>query len=309
MIFSLVVPVYRNEPSIAELMRALAEIDRQMGGEFEAVLVVDGSPDRSLELLAAALPQAAFRSQLLALSRNFGAFAAVTAGLEHANGDLFGTMAADLQEPPELILEFRRLLLGGEYDVVVGIRTARADAFWQRLAAAIFWRAYRALVQHDMPASGVDVFACTREFRRHLLSLRENNSTLVGLLFWLGFRRGEVRYERRERSHGRSTWSFARRLRYLLDSTFAFSDLPLRILSGAGLLGVIFSVVLATVVFFADLAGREVPGYASTILTVMFFGALNSLGLGIIGEYLWRTFENTKGRPSYIVARHEHFQK
>lgn len=309
MIFSLVVPVYRNETSIPDLVASLEDLSRRMDGELEAVLVVDGSPDRSLELLRQALASAGFRAQLLALSRNFGAFAAVTAGLSHAGGDLFGVMAADLQEPPELILDFRRLLLSGEYDVVVGIRTARADAWSQRLASGIFWRAYRWFVQREIPPGGVDVFACTRELRDHLLSLRESNSTLVGLLFWLGFRRGEVRYERRARGHGRSAWSFARRLRYLLDSAFAFTDLPLRVLSIAGFTGVVFSIVLASVVFVADLAGREVPGYASTILTVMFFGALNSLGLGIIGEYLWRTFENTKGRPTYIVARHERFEK
>ena len=308
--FSLIIPVYRNEESLPELIRVLEEIDRQMDGDLEAVFVVDGSPDRSLELLARALPAATFRSQLLALSRNFGSFAAVTAGLAHAEGDQFAVMAADLQEPPELILEFRRRLLDGDIDVVVGVRTGRADALTQRLAAAVFWAAYRSLVQHEIPPGGVDVFACNRKFRDHLLALREHNSTLIGLLFWLGFRRAEVPYERRRRSQGRSSWSFSRRFRYLLDSTFAFSDLPLRILSGAGIAGVVVSVTLAAVVFFVDLSGvTEVPGYASTILTVMFFGGLNSLGLGIIGEYLWRTFENTKGRPAYIVARHEDFRK
>lgn len=309
MIFSLVVPVYRNEAFVPELLSTLDDLATRMDGELEVVFVVDGSPDRSHELLAAALPRAKFRSQLLALSRNFGSFAAINAGLAHARGELFGTMAADLQEPPELILEFRRRLLTGEHDVVVGVRAGRADDAFQRFAAETFWWLYRKLVQSEIPAGGVDVFACNREFRDHLLALREHNSTLVGLLFWLGFRRAEVSYERRSRAHGRSAWSFARRFRYLLDSTFAFSDLPLRILSAAGIAGVLVSVTLAVIVFLFDLTGvREVPGYASTILAVMFFGGLNSLGLGIIGEYLWRTFENTKDRPPYIVARRQEFR-
>jgi glycosyltransferase involved in cell wall biosynthesis len=309
MIFSLVIPVYRNEGSIPELLRALEQLDRQMAGELEAVFVVDGSPDRSAELLAGALPAVAFRSQLLVLSKNFGAFAAVTAGLAHARGELFGVMAADLQEPPDLILQFREQLLTRQYDVVVGTRSVRGDPLGQRTASAIFWFLYRHLVQREIPPGGADVFACNRQFRDQLLALRERNSTLVGLLFWMGFRRGEVQYARRQRTHGRSAWSFPRRLRYLLDSTFAFSDLPVRILSAVGLAGVMLSLVLASVVLLAKLTGRiRVPGYTATVLVVMFFGGLNSLGLGILGEYLWRTFENTKGRPPYIVSRHEQFQ-
>ena len=223
MMFSLVVPVYRNEDSIPDLLQALEQLDRNMAGELEAVFVVDGSPDRSLELLARALPTVPFRCQLLAFSRNFGAFAATSAGLAHARGELFGVMAADLQEPPELILNFREHLLADEYDIVVGTRAARSDPLGQRMASAIFWGLYRFLVQREIPHGGVDVFACNRIVRDHLLRLHESNTTLVGLLFWLGFRRGEVAYARRPRRHGRSAWSFWRRVRYLLDSTFAFS--------------------------------------------------------------------------------------
>ena len=307
--FSLVVPVYRNEASIPSLVATLEELNRAMAGDFEAVLVVDGSPDRSLELLAAALPGAAFESQLVVLSRNFGAFSAISAGLESARGSLFAIMAADLQEPPELVREIRRMLETGQYDVVVGTRTTRQDPLASRLLSALFWRLYRALVQRDMPPGGLDVFGCTREFRDHLLALPERRAVLVGLFFWLGFRRGEVSYARRPRRHGKGAWSFARRVRYSLDSVLAFSDLPVRLLSLAGLLGVGLSVVLAAIVAWARWSGRiAVPGYAATALLIMFFGGLNSLGLGVIGEYVWRTFENTKGRPGYVVAQRRAFR-
>lgn len=308
--FSLVIPVYRNEGSIPELIETLESLNREMDGELEAVLVVDGSPDGSLELLERALQTAGFRAQLLALSRNFGSFAAVTAGLRAARGDHFGVMAADLQEPPELILEFRRSLLDDQADVVVGTRSGRGDPLGKRVTSAAFWALYRLLVQREMPRGGVDVFACNRRFRDELLALPERNTTLVGLVFWLGFRRQEVGYSRRPRRHGTSAWSLARRVRYLLDSTFAFSDLPVRLLSVVGLLGIAISVVLAIVVVAAKLRGAiEVPGYAATVLAVMFFGGLNSLGLGMLGEYMWRTFENTKSRPSYVVARKWQFQE
>jgi len=307
--FSLIIPVYRNEGSIPSLVEALEELNRSMGGDLEAVLVVDGSPDRSLELLVAALPKAAFSSQLLVLSRNFGVYPAITAGLASARGSLFAMMAADLQEPPELIAEMRRELETGQFDVVVGTRAKRKDPFVSRVLSATFWKLYKLLVQREIPPGGVDVFGCTREFREHLLALPERNTMLIGLIFWLGFRRGEVSYSRRPRQHGRSAWTFMRKLRYFMDSTFAFSDLPVRLLSLAGILGMSLSVIYTGVVIFAKWTGQiPVPGYSATALLIMFFGGLNSLGLGLIGEYVWRTFENTKRRPSYVVAQRLEFE-
>lgn len=306
--FSLIIPVYRNEGSILLLLETLEDLNRLMNGDLEAVLVVDGSPDQSLALLTAALPNASFSSQLIALSRNFGAFAAITAGLAAARGDLFATIAADLQEPPELVMEIREKLETGEYDVVVGKRAGREDPLLNRLLAAIFWKLYRLLVQRELPVGGVDMFGCTQEFREHLLSLRERNTMMIGLIFWLGFRRGEVSYRRRPRLHGKSAWSFARRVRYLMDCTFAFSDLPVRLLSLVGILGITISIILTAITLFVKWTGRvPVPGYSATVLLIMFFGGLNSLGLGLIGEYVWRTFENTKGRPGYVVAQHRDF--
>lgn len=308
--FSLVIPVYRSEGSLPELLGVLEELHRVMDRDLEVVLVADGSPDRSLERLKDLLPHASFASQLLALSRNFGSFAAIVAGLAAARGTHFGVMAADLQEPPELVVEFRRRLLADEADVIVGTRAGRADGVGRRLTSGLFWYFYRKLVQRDMPAGGVDVFACNRLFRDHLLTLPERNTSLVGLIFWLGFRRAEVGYDRLPRRHGKSGWSFGRRLRYLLDATFAFSDLPVRLMSAIGLAGLGFSMLLAIVVVIAKLQGSvAVPGYAATVLVIIFFGGLNSLGLGLLGEYVWRAFENTKGRPPYVVARRWQFER
>lgn len=286
----------------------LEELNISMSGDLEAVLVVDGSPDHSLDLLAAALPKTNFTSQLLVLSRNFGSYNAISAGLASARGSLFATMAADLQEPPQLIIDIRRKLETGHYDVVVGTREGRDDPVVSSFLANTFWKLYKLLIQRDIPSGGVDLFGCNEEFRQHLLSLRERNTMLVGLIFWLGFRRGEVVYRRRPRLHGKSAWSFSRKFRYLLDSTFAFTDLPVRLLSLIGLLGITLAVILAAVTLFVKWTGRvPVPGYSATVMLIMFFGGLNSLGLGLIGEYVWRTFENTKGRPGYVIARHLDF--
>jgi glycosyltransferase involved in cell wall biosynthesis len=306
--YSLVIPVFRNESSIPELLRALADLNEKLGRELEAVFVVDGSPDRCAELLELELPRQEFHSKLVLLSRNFGAAAAVRAGLAEARGPWFAMMAADLQEPPELVLAFFRALEKEPVDVVIGTRTKRGDPPLSRWASQLFWLFYRKLVQPEMPPGGVDVFGCNQAFRDHLLALHESNSTLVGLLFWLGFRRKLFPYERRARQHGKSAWTVGRKLRYLTDSVFAFSDLPVRLLVLVGTVGLLFSVVFALVVLVARLSGAiPVPGYAGTALLITFFAALNSFGLGVIGSYLWRAFENTKRRPEAVVMSRVEF--
>lgn len=304
---SLIVPVFRSEEFIPDLIAVATDLNRELGN-LEVVFVDDGSPDRSRERLIQLLPSTAFKSQLVILSRNFGSFAAIRAGLAAGSGEHFAVMSADLQEPATAIVEFFRVLRQGHHDVVVGTRDRRDDPFSTRLASATFWWFYKRLVQRDIPDGGVDVFGCTRAFRDEVLALPERNSTLVGLIFWLGFRRTEVRYARQPRRYGASGWSFSRKVKYLLDSTFAFSDLPIRLLSLAGLTGMAVSIILALIVLATRFAGRvQVPGYTATVLTVMFFGGLNSFGIGILGEYLWRTFENTKRRPEYVVAQTNHY--
>jgi polyisoprenyl-phosphate glycosyltransferase len=300
--YSLIVPVYGNEESIPDLIRTVATLAARMDGDFEAVFVVDGSPDLSHARLREALPAAGFRSQLLLHARNFGSFAAIRSGLATARGAWLAIMAADLQEPIELIEGFYRVLERGETDVVIGTRAGRTDPLPARVASALFWWTYRKFVQPEIPRGGVDVFGCTREFRDQLLGLGEANTSLVGQIFWLGFRRTELPYQRLPRRHGRSAWSLSRKLKYLMDSLFAFSDLPIRLLIAAGGTGLAAAIVFGIVVAAARLLGSvDVPGYAMTMVAVLFFGGLNAFGLGIIGAYTWRAYENTKQRPLAIV--------
>jgi polyisoprenyl-phosphate glycosyltransferase len=305
---SLVIPVYKNSGNIPPLIEAVAELNENLGGDFEVVFVVDGSPDDSYQRLAQALPSAPFRSQLLLLSRNFGSFAAIRAGLEAGQGEHFAVMAADLQEPPELIREFAQKLAVDEADVVIGRRVGRSDPFFSRLASQIFWATYRRIVMPQVPPGGIDVFGCTREVRDQVLALAERNSSLVGLLLWVGYRRVEVPYARRARTIGTSAWTFGKKLRYLSDNIYSFTDLPIRVLGMVGGLGLVLSTLFGTMVLVLRLAGLiTVPGYAATVLLVAFFGTLNCLGLAIIGGYLWRTFENTKSRPGFIVSSRRAF--
>ena len=305
---TLVIPVYRNEGSIHDLLGAVEKLHHALNGEMETVFVIDGSPDRSYEILRSALPEKSFPSKLVLLSRNFGSFQAIRTGLQLGNGGRFAVMAADLQEPPELVLEMDRALRDEAIDVVVGVRDGRMDPILSRIPAQIFWGLYRRYVVPEIPPGGVDVFGCNRQFRDTLLQLDERHSSLIAQIFWLGFRRKCISYIRQERQHGKSAWTLHKKINYLMDSIFAFTDLPIRLLIRIGGGGAFLSGLLGLSILIAKLLGMiTVPGYAMTMLVITFLGAVNLLGLGIVGSYAWRAYENTKGRPLAIVLRDECF--
>jgi len=305
---SIVIPVYRNESTLRGLLDLLSEIQGELGGGMEVVFVVDGSPDRCEAILAAALGEQPFESRLLTHSRNFGSLAAVRTGLASAQGRHLVVMAADLQETRQWVIDCLHALQNGA-DVVVGVRRKRSDPWGTRMAAGIFWGLYRRLVNRSIPAGGVDVFGCNTAVRDHLLSMGESHTSLVGQLYWVGFRREQVEYERVARPSGKSGWSFSRRVQYLLDSVFAFTDLPIRLLAMTGFGGLFFVVIISAVTLAAKLMGLiEVPGYTGILLSVLFMGALNLLSVGVVGMYMWRAFENTKQRPLSIVMRDLKFE-
>lgn len=301
---SLVIPVYKNEANLPDLLAAIEGLNTSVGTAFEAVFVIDGSPDRCYEILRERLPQCGFASQLVLLSRNFGSFAAIRAGLHAGQGRHFAVMAADLQEPPELVLQMAAALQADEADVVLGVRNARSDPALSRWSADLFWTLYRRYVVHEVPPGGVDIFACNKAFRDELLTLQESHSSLIAQVFWLGYRRKFIEYGRRERQHGTSAWTWKKKRNYMMDSVFAFTDLPIRLLIRTGGLVAVLSGLFALAVIVSRLMGSiAVPGYAITVLAIVFFGALNLFALGVVGSYAWRAYENTKARPLHVVLR------
>ncbi len=307
--YSVVVPVYRNEATLPALVERLEELAGELDARLEVVFVVDGSPDASLVLLRRLLAeQAAFSSQLIALSRNFGSFSAIRTGLAAAEGELIAVMAADLQEPVSLVREFFRRLDTGEIDVAVGARRSRADDRAGQTASRLFWWLYRHLVQSEIPAGGVDVFGCTRQVAGELIRMDESHTSLVGLLYWVGFRRAEVPYDRLPRPEGKSAWSFRRKVRYLLDSIFSFTDLPITFIIVLGVVGVAVSAFSGIAVLVAWATDQiNVEGYTPLILAVFFMTSLILISLGVVGSYVWRTYENSKGRPGSVTMTHERF--
>ncbi|MEM4368669.1 MAG: glycosyltransferase [Candidatus Anstonellales archaeon] len=306
--FSLVIPVYMNEENILDLLNLIRLLKAKLKGLFEVIFVVDGSPDHSYELLSEMLPNSELSSQLLLLSRNFGSFTAIRVGIEVARGKYIAVMSADLQEPFDLILSFFDLLKKNEADIVFGVRKSRKDNIITQLCSNLFWTFYRKFVMPDVPKGGIDVFAINDKVKNAILNIVEPNSSLVSQLMWIGFRRRFIPYNRLERTKGKSAWKMSRKFRYMLDSFFSFSDLPITILLLTGAIGIFVSIILITIVLFSKITGKiNVPGYTATITLQLFFFSLLLFTQGIIGSYLWRTFENTKRRPLSFVQFHSYF--
>lgn len=303
--YSLIIPVYKNELNIQSLLAALSQFSQDFGEGLEVVFVVDGSPDRSEELLAAQLPAQSYPSQLISLSRNFGSFSAIRQGLLMARGTYFAVMAADLQEPIALIHEFFNCLKQDVADVVLGQRLSREDGMSAGFSH-LYWGFYRRFVMPGIPSGGVDVFGCNNIVRDALMQMRELNTSLLGQLFWVGYRRCFIPYHRQPRQAGKSAWKLSRKIRYLLDSLFSFSDFPIIVLMGVGITGVVLSIVLGfTILILRIVGGIVTPGYTPIVLILLALGSIIIVGQGILGGYIWRTLQNTMDRPLVLVARQQ----
>jgi polyisoprenyl-phosphate glycosyltransferase len=307
--FSVVVPIYRNRDSLPTLVDRLVALNEQTGGHLEGVFVVDGSPDDSLDVLRAALGNGRLEAQVLSHSRNFGSMPAVRSGLAVARGEFIGVMAADLQEPAEVVASFFDALESGECDIALGERIGRSDPALSTAASRLYWRVYQRFINREIPTGGIDVFGCTRAVAERIVSFPEVHTSLIGLLFWLGFRRKFIQYRREPRHSGTSAWTLQRKLRYLFDSIYAFTDLPIVLLQIIGFVGTLISFVVGLLVFVGWLFGAvKQPGYAPLMIAIAGATSALLLALGVVGSYVWRTYENSKGRPLALVASHEYFE-
>jgi glycosyltransferase involved in cell wall biosynthesis len=243
--------------------------------------------------------------KIISLSRNFGAWTAVRAGLAASDGNVTATMAADLQEPMELYLDFYTTLQSSkDAQIAIGVRKERDDPLTQRIFANLFWYLYRVIVNRSIPRGGVDVFALTKVSLVQLNRYTESGTSVIGLLYEIGFDKAHCVYSRSERLVGKSAWTLRKRINYLLDSVIAFSDFPLRVIV---LLGTVSTLVFSTAGLVL-IVGRltdaiVVPGYTSLMLAIFFVCSVIVLSLGIIGSVIWRTYLGSKNRPNWIVKQ------
>jgi glycosyltransferase involved in cell wall biosynthesis len=308
--FSVVIPVYKNYESLGPLLSSLDATFGKLPLRNEVIFVIDGSPDSSLDWLKNNLPLKNADTILVDLSRNFGSIAAVRTGMAKARGSIVAVMAADLQESPDLLLGFHDALTDGTAEIAIGRRLSRNDPKISKFFSQIYWSFYRKTINSEIPVGGVDVFACTKKARDEIVGMNESSSSLIGIVYWVGFSRTYVDYERVERPFGKSAWTFPKKFRYFSDSVFAFTHAPIVLLQIIGFFGITLSILFGGITFLGALTDRiSSPGYPSLIVALMFSTSSILLGLGIVGDYAWRSFENTKMRPLSIVKNEYNFQK
>ena len=300
-LLSLVVPVFDEQESIGLFIDTVVPLLEREGLRFEMVFVNDGSRDETLaHLLARSAGDR--RIRIVNLSRNFGKEAALTAGIDHARGDILIPMDIDLQDPPELIGPFMARWREG-YDIVYGVRTARhADTTAKRMSAGWFYWVFNSMSPVRIPPNVGDFRLVDRRAAEVLRQLPERNRFMKGLFAWVGFNSIGVPYERPERAAGTTKFNYWRLWNFALDGVVSFSTAPLRAGFYVGLviatIAVFYAVFIVTRVL---ILGIDTPGYASLLIAVLLMGAIQLLSLGIIGEYLGRLFLEVKARPIYIV--------
>ena len=303
---SVVVPCYNEEQAlpyfIQEIQMVAAEM-AQKGVDLEVLLVNDGSRDHTLSLLRDYAKQYE-NVRYLSFSRNFGKEAAMYAGLEHARGDYVAIMDADMQDPPSLLPQMYDLLQSGEYDSVATRRVSRqGEPPIRSFFARMFYKFINRISDADIVDGARDYRLMRRPMVDAILSMKEVNRFSKGIFGWVGFRTYWLPYENVERVAGETKWSFWKLFRYSLEGIIAFSTAPLAIASVVGLLVCLAAVVALAVVLVKTLAfGDPVAGWPSMICIILFLGGVQLLTVGIIGQYLAKTYLETKKRPIYILA-------
>lgn len=297
--------MYRTAWFTDKIIDRLIWLESELGGSIRLVAVDDGCPEQSgIKMERRLRDRGRHEDAVVFLSRNFGSHQACRAGLSLSTDAHTVVMAADLQEPEGLILEMFRELESGELDVIVGARSGRHDPLFSRFTSWLFWALYRKMVVKEIPSGGVDMFGCTGDVCATLSRLNESNSNLIGLLFWSGYRRKVLTYKRVKREQGKSGWTFSKRMKLMYDSLFAFTDMPIRLLGRIGFWGILLSLGFAIVIAGSRLLGYITEiGYAGLMTTVLGSTSILLFALSIVGEYVYRTYENGKGRPGFVIRR------
>lgn len=298
---SIVIPVYYNEDNLIPLYEDIKKkIIEVIDYEYEIVMVNDGSKDNSYEVMKK-LNGMDRHIKIMSLSRNFGSHAAILCGLEKCTGDCAVVKAADLQEPTELILEMVERWKKG-FNVVLAAREGREESRQQTLFANLYYTMVRKTALPSMPKGGFDVYLVDRKVINVLLALDEKNSALTGQILWSGFKTDKVSYTRLAREIGTSRWTLRKKIRLVCDTLFSFSSLPIKMVTLVGTFSFFGAILWALLVFSFKLVGLiEVSGWTTLFIFNLFSFGIIMLTLGILGEYLWRTFDASRNRPPYII--------
>jgi dolichol-phosphate mannosyltransferase len=303
-VFSVVVAAFNEEGNIPQLYARVTALDwTALGFEPELVFVDDHSADRTPEILGG-LAARDPRVKFLRFSKNFGSHKAFTAGLEHCSGEAAVIMAADLQDPPEAIPELIAKWRAGAR-IVWAVRDARVgESIAARMFSRLYYHLMRRFAEVQPPQKGADFLLLDRMVIDELRGAPEKHTSLLSLIQWMGFDQDQMTYTKAERLSGRSNWTLGKKMKLAVDSFVSFSYAPIRLASICGLVFAISGFIYAAVIAIRAITlGSPVQGWSSMMCVLLIVSGVQLTMLGILGEYLWRTFDETRGRPRYIVEK------
>ncbi|MEN4042446.1 MAG: glycosyltransferase family 2 protein [Anaerolineaceae bacterium] len=300
-VFSIIAPIFNEQESLAELYRRISAIMDTTGEPWELVLVNDGSTDRSEEMIRGLARQDG-RVRPVLFARNFGHQIAVTAGLDYARGQAVVIIDADLQDPPELILEMIEKWREG-YEVVYAVRSGREGESWfKTFTASFFYRLIHRITDVNIPLDTGDFRLIDRKVVDVLNQMRERHRFLRGMAAWVGFKQTGITYQRAARFAGETKYPFRKMFRLAINAITGFSYFPLQVATFLGFIAAALSIIaIPVVVFLRLISSQQLIGQATTLIAVLFFGGVQLICLGILGEYIGRIYDEVRGRPLYIV--------
>lgn len=305
-LISITIPSYNEEENLPVLYERLKHVAEALEHTFEFIFVDDGSSDGSFQFLED-LARKDSRVKVIKFSRNFGSHAACLAGLAKATGDACTFLSADLQDPPEMIATLISEWAKG-YEVVFGIREWGKES--SRLFPKIYYKAVRRFALRNMPETGTDVFLIDRKVVDTVVSIREKNTSIFGLILWSGFKQTIVQYRKGMRQKGISKWTLGKKIKLFIDTFVSFSYIPLRLISVVGIMLAFMGFLYAFFIVFNRLFfSVPVEGWASLMVVLLVVSGTQLVFLGILGEYLWRNFDETRKRPPFIIDRMIGFNK
>lgn len=312
MLISVIIPSYNEEEVIAESYKRLKSVfvDNQLP-DYELIFINDGSRDKTVYILRD-IASKDEHVKLLNFSRNFGHQAAVTAGLNECKGDVAVIIDADLQDPPEVIMDMLEVYEKEQCNVVYGVRNKRkGESFFKLLTAKVFYRLLNSLSDISFPVDTGDFRLVDRNVIDAFNGLHEKNKYIRGLISWLGFKQCPVYYNREARFAGETKYPFRKMLKFASIGLFYFSKKPLKLATSVGFLSILAGLIYVLMIIFSQIFGygHVVSGWTSTIIVIIFFGGVQLLTIGVLGQYIGSLFDEVKNRPEYIIAEKVNFNK
>ena len=305
---SIIVPVYYNELNLDDLYEKLSDVVFPKLDDYELIFVDDGSKDKSYEKMES-LKQKYPKIKLIKLVKNYGSFVAILAGLSNCDGDCACAISADLQDPPEIILQMLEKLKG-DVTTVLAVRKDREESLFQKAFSNTYYKLMRKFALSNMPKGGFDCFMINRDIIDHIIEMNEKNTSLTGQVLWCSEKIEKIYYVRKKREKAKSRWTLAKKVKYFIDSFVAFSYFPIRFMTFSGILFFLLSIISAIVFVILKLNNQiDVPGWTTLVILILFTSGLQMCMTGVLGEYLWRAYDEVRKRPVYLIERIEEYEK